>query len=86
MQGDWFEISRLLGEEEKTMKMGVGLVIIYMMMQFGPWVLLCLGIMGLVLIFCKKKSSPPGSKDPWICNIMYHFMGVCECYNLYYQV
>lgn len=48
-------LSRLLGEGEKTVKIGVHLIIIYMMMLFGPWMLLCLGIMGLVLIFCEKK-------------------------------
>lgn len=39
------------------MKIGVDLIIIYMMMLFGPWVLLCLGIMGRVLISCEKKEA-----------------------------
>lgn len=46
------------------MEIGVNLVIIYLMMLFGPWVLLCLGIMGLVLIsFGKKKAR-------WVIRIL----------------
>lgn len=37
------------------MKVRIGFIIIYMIMRFAPWLLLCLGITGLAFIFCEKK-------------------------------
>ncbi|MDE6744588.1 MAG: hypothetical protein K2J95_11970 [Lachnospiraceae bacterium] len=68
------------------MKMGVDLVIIYMMMMFGPWVLLCLGIMGLVLISFGKKEARWVIKilgSVILCIILWAFVNVINYIIVY---